>query len=74
MISSIFQINGFPEQIGSDNGPEFNNKLVLKLLSENKIKFLKCKPYNPHSQATVERVHPTVRNGIICLYLENKKN
>ena len=68
-LKLIFQINGFPEQIGSDNGSEFNNKLVKKLLSDNKIKFIKGKPYNPHSQGTVERVHRTVRNGLICLYL-----
>ena len=30
------------------------------------------KLYNPHSQGIVERVHRTVRNGLISLFLENE--
>ena len=33
--------------------------------------FIHGKPYNPHSQGTVERVHKTVKTMLICKYLEN---
>ena len=45
---------------------------VKNLLSKYKIKSIKWRPYNPKSQEIVERVHRTVRNGLICIYLENK--
>ena len=64
---------GIPEQIGSDNGSEFINKNVKNLLESNNIKFIHGKPYNPHSQGTVELVHRTVSDGLICKYLENTK-
>jgi hypothetical protein len=49
--------------------------LIIKaknLLSKYKIQSIKGRPYNPKSQEIVERVHQTVRNGLICIYLENK--
>lgn len=32
------------------------------------------KPYKPRSQGIVERVHRTIRNGLIVKYIENDKN
>ena len=63
---------GKPEQIGSDNGLEFINKNVTNLLNDENIDFIQGKPYNQHSQGTVERVHLTVSNALICKYLGNK--
>ena len=65
---------GIPKQIGTDNGSEFVNKKVINLLANNNIEFVRGKPYNPHSQGVVERVHRSVRTGLICKYLEDKKN
>jgi len=68
-----FKIIG-KQEIGSDNGSEFVNKKVKNLLEKNNILFVHGKPYNPHSQGTVERVHRTVRTALICKYLESKNN
>jgi len=65
---------GRPKQILSDNGSEFISKNVKNLLEKNKINFIHGKPYNPHSQGTIQRVHRTVRNALICKYLGNPKN
>ena len=73
-LEDCFKTIGVPKQIGSDNGSEFVNKKVKKLLNENHIKFIHWKPYNPHSQGVVERVHRTIRTALICKYLEDKKN
>ena len=73
-LEQSFKIYGVPEQIGSDNRSEFVNKHVKNLLNKYKIKFIRGRPYNPHSQGTVERVHKTVRNGIICKFLENQRD
>ena len=73
IIRNYISIYGYPKSIGNDNGSEFNNKSVKALLNSNDIKHILRKPNNPHSQGVVERVHRTIRNGIICKYLENKK-
>ena len=73
-LEHCFKTIGVPKQIGSDNGSEFVNKKVKNLLNKNNIKFIHGKPYNPHSQGVVERVHRTIRTALICKYLEDKKN
>ena len=73
LLSKTFKKFGKPEQILSDNGSEFINKNVTNLLKKEGISFIHGKPYNPHSQGTVERVHRTVRDALICKYLENSK-
>ena len=73
-LKKCFEIFGKPEQNGTDNGSEFVNKKVKKLLSENKFQFVHGKPYNPHSNGVVERVNRTIKNLLICKYLENIKN
>lgn len=59
-LKSYFNKFGYPLQIGTDNGSEFNNKKVKKLLDTNNILHIKSKPYNPHSQGIVERVHRNI--------------
>ena len=72
-LDICFKKFGCPEQIGTDNGSEFSNKHVKILLNKYNIKLIKGKPYNQHSQGTVERVHKTVKTMLICKYLENKQ-
>ncbi len=72
-LDICFKIFGCPEQIGAVNGREFNNKHVKILLNKYNIKLINLKPYNPHSQDTVEKVHKTVKAMLICKYLENKQ-
>ena len=50
-----------------------NNKHVTNLLNAENIDFIHGKTYDPHSQGTVERVHRTVRNALVCKFLENKE-
>jgi len=46
-LKLYFQNYGIPKEIGTDNGSEFNNKSVKKLLSSNSIKYIRGKPYTP---------------------------
>lgn len=65
LLNKTFKKYGKPEQLLSDNGSEFINKKVKSLVDKEGISFIHCKPYNPHSQGTVERVHLTVRDALI---------
>ena len=53
--------NGFPYEIGSDNGKEFRNELIENYLKSKNIKYIHGMPYNPHSQGVVERFHKQLK-------------
>ena len=61
----------FPEEIGSDNGKEFRNRLIEDYLNDKNINYIHGNPYNPHSQGVVERFHKTVKDSLYCLYADN---
>ena len=62
------------KQIGCDNGTEFNNKNVINLLESLNMQMIRGHVYNPNSQGIIERAHRTIKNGLICLYLEKNKD
>ena len=71
-LKIALECNGFPEEIGSDNGSEFKNELIEKYLNDNEIKFIHGSPYNPHSQGVVERFHQTIKDLMYSIYADEK--
>ena len=59
LIREHFSLFGLPNQIHSDNGHEFVNKLWVELFMELKILHTKTPPYNPSSNI-LERWHRTI--------------
>ena len=51
---------GFPKTFFSDNGKEFQNKLVQGYLSKFGGQINCTAPYSPHSNGTCERHHTTI--------------
>ena len=72
-LDICFKKFGCPEQIGTDNGSEFSNKHVKILLNKYNIKLINGKPFNPHSQSTVERVHKTVKTLFMQIFKKQIK-
>ena len=60
-----------PKSIGTDNGREFKNILLKNYMDDNNIKYITGLPYKPHSQGVCERVHKTIKAGLIVKKLEN---
>ncbi len=73
-LKDFFEEKGMSEEYGSDNGREFINSSVINYLNENNIKLINGRPYYPRSQGLVEKMHVTIRNGLLCKFLENKNN
>ena len=67
----FFEFYGVPKQFGCDNGREFINPLINNFLIENNTKIITGLPYNPRSQGAVERIHVTIRNSLLSIFLEN---
>ena len=63
---------GYPEEIGDNNGKEFNNSSLNKFLTEHNIKMIHGRLYNPHSQGSVERLHQTLKKAKFSFYNEIK--
>ena len=70
-LKICLECNGFPEEIGSDNGKEFRNNQIEEYLKNKNIKYIHGNPYNPHSQGVVERFHKTIKDSLYCMYSDN---
>lgn len=50
VLHQIFAHYGIPEQIVSDNGPQFVSEEFSKFMKENAIKHVRISPYHPASK------------------------
>ena len=70
-MKKFVEFYGKPLEFGCYNGREFINPIINNYLIENDIKMINGLPYNPRWQGSVERIHITIRNSLLSLYLEN---
>ena len=61
-LIDLFSIEGFPDEIVSDNGPPFQSKEFAKFLSGLGIKHTTSSPGYPRSNVFIERHIQTVKN------------
>ena len=64
---TYFNFYGIPHEIRSDQGSEFNNKLLKELASLHRITLHFGTAKNPESQANIERFHSTLLEHLRCL-------
>ena len=61
-LIDLFSIEGYPDEIVSDNGPPFQSKEFAKFLSGLGIKHTTSSPGYPRSNGFIERHIPMVKN------------
>ena len=61
-LIDLFSIEGYPDEIVSDNGPPFQSKEFAKFLSGLGIKHTTSSPGHPRSNGFIERHIQTVKN------------
>ena len=61
-LIDLFSIEGYPDEIVSDNGPPFQSKEFAKFLSGLGIKHTTSSPGYPHSNGFIERHIQMVKN------------
>ena len=61
-LINLFSIEGYPDEIVSDNGPPFQSKEFAKFLSGLGIKHTTSSPGYPHSNGFIERHIQMVKN------------
>lgn len=64
VLRHLFARFGLPEQLVSDNGPQFIAEEFAAFLKQNGVKHVKCAPYHPSSNGLAERFVRTFKEAM----------
>lgn len=74
VLRSIFASYGLPEEVVSDNGPQFTSSEFKQFLRGNGIKETSVPVYHPASNGAAERSVQTVKSALIKQVLADKQS
>ena len=63
-LRRLFSAYGLPEQIVTDNGPQFTSDEFSLFLRTNGVKHIRCSPYHPASNGLAERFVRTFKEAM----------
>ena len=63
-LRKIFAVHGLPEQVVSDNGPQFASHEFTHFLRLNGIRHIPSAPYHPATSGEAERMVQTFKHAI----------
>jgi len=66
VLMSLFATHGIPEQIVSDNGPQFVSSEFDSFCKGNNIKHIRSAPYHPATNGEAERFVQTFKSNMKC--------
>ena len=64
VLRSLFAHHGLPEQLVSDNGPQFTSAEFTQFLEGNRIKHILSAPYHPVSNGLAEHFVQTLKRTL----------
>ena len=62
-LRGLFAVHGLPDQVVSDNGPQFVSKEFQRFMKENGNKHTRCAPFHPSSNGLAVRFVQTLKNA-----------
>ena len=70
VLRHLFAQYGLPEQLVSDNGPQFTSDDFAQFLRSNGVKHIRCSPYHPSSNGAAERLVRTFKQAMKASHLD----
>jgi len=64
VLRTIFAAYGLPEQVVTDNGPQFVSEDFAMFTKMNGVKHIRCAPYHPASNGLVERFVQSLKTAL----------
>ena len=64
ILRHVFVAYGLPQQLVSDNGPQFASSEFAQFLKANGVKHIRCAPYHPSSNGLAERFVKTFKQAM----------
>ena len=64
LLRSLFSRFGIPEQVVSDNGPQFTSQEFKEFLQMNRVKHITSAPRLPSSNGEAERIVRTLKSAL----------
>ena len=64
VMRGMFAAYGLPEQVVSDNGPQFTSQEFAEFMKRNGIKHIKSTPYHPSTNGLAERFVQTFKRAM----------
>ena len=64
VLHKVFSVFGLPEQLVSDNGPQFVSSKFARFMKENGIKHFRSALYDPATNGLVERLVQTFKKAM----------
>ena len=64
ILRHVFAAYGLPQQLVSDNGPQFASSEFAQFLKANGVKHIRCAPYHPSSNGLAERFVKTFKQAM----------
>ena len=63
-LRKMFAAHGLPQQLVSDNGPQFISEEFATFMKSNGIKYIRCSTYHPASNGVLERLVQTFKKAM----------
>lgn len=73
-LRTVFAAYGLPEEVVTDNGPQFTSELFETFMSRNGIRHTKSPPYHPASNGSAERCVQTLKKNLLKQVMDEQKN
>lgn len=64
VFRQLFSIHGLPEQVVSDNGPQFTSEEFVTFLHRNGVKHIRSSPYHPATNGLAECFIKTMKQSL----------
>lgn len=64
VMRTLFGSYGIPEQVVSDNGPQFTSDEFTEFMRRNRVKHIKSSPYHPSTNGLAERFVQTFKRAL----------